>query len=73
MTQGTQRISSTTPPPHNAPVDRDAALRRLHHEMTALLLMMPATLPGTAAMTAFPAATRRSDAEIEAQFDNMPV
>jgi len=46
--------------------DRAEALDRLHREMTALFGIMPAAFAAHAAEVA-------TDAEIEAQFDNMPV
>jgi hypothetical protein len=50
----------------NAARDRSASLDRLHREMTALF----GILPGGFMHASNEAAT---DAEIEAQFDNMPV
>jgi len=46
--------------------NRSEALERLHHEMTALFGIMPVPFMIATKVTT-------SDAEIEAQFDNMPV
>ncbi|MFN4172099.1 MAG: hypothetical protein ACK4GW_10135 [Pseudorhodobacter sp.] len=50
----------------NVPQGQAEALGRLHREMTALfgILPVPLVVPGD---------VLQSDAEIEAQFDNMPV
>jgi len=54
----------------NAARDRSASLDRLHREMTALFGILPVGFMHASDEAATDAA---NDAEIEAQFDNMPV
>ena len=54
----------------NAARDRSASLDRLHREMTALFGILPG---GFMHLSSDAATEAAKEAEIEAQFDNMPV